>query len=113
MSETLPNLDKHEEEWREFRRRSTLSLVAIVGFLPVVMALGALTRKLFHSGRPFFVFATFWMLFVGISGYRRRVFLCPRCGKRFFRARFYYNDFASKCVHCKLPLYSKMTETPD
>src|ERR1700686_305730 len=98
-------MDRYDEQWREYRSRNTLLLVAVVGFLPAITTFGALTRKLFQSGAPFVVFASFWMLFVVISGSRRRVFLCPRCGKRFFRSRFYYNDFARQCVHCKLPMF--------
>jgi hypothetical protein len=75
--------------------------------LLAVLTFGVFTRKQFHSGKSFFVFASSWVIFVVVAGYRRKIFLCPRCGQWFFSAQFYYNDFARKCVNCKMPLYSK------
>jgi hypothetical protein len=102
----LGRMDEYEDRWRELKRRRNQLLFAFIGYVPITLAFGVLTERLFHSDKPGFVFAILWMLYFGVAGFRYNVFPCPRCGKWFFGTWFYHNSFARRCVHCKLPIYS-------
>lgn len=49
------------------------------------------------------VLMTAWFLGAVVTSFRVSGFHCPRCGRRFFEASWYYNSFARRCVHCGLP----------
>jgi hypothetical protein len=40
----------------------------------------------------------------GLLGWRLISSRCPRCGDTFFFRTAYANPFATRCLHCKLPL---------
>jgi hypothetical protein len=81
-------------------------LFAFLGYLPIVGAVGFLTFRIFHTDVLAFVAAFAWMAFCVVAGIRLSRFECPRCGKLFFSKWWYHNQFALKCVHCRLPKYA-------
>ena len=98
---------RYDAQWQEYRRRTNRALFAFFAFLPATFVFGIFTGHLFHSHVPFAVFGILWIIFAGVTSAQRNALLCPRCGKAFFHTWWYHNGFARRCVHCKLPLYSK------
>ena len=66
------------------------------------------------SGFAIPAIAFVWMIVVAVAGYQKSNFLCPRCGKPFFRtfddrpwrADWQRNPFARRCMHCGLPKWA-------
>jgi len=75
-------------------------------YVPGVFAIGVPLTHLVSSEIPVYVLAGLWMLAFVISGNYAIAWRCPRCSKTFFRTSWYYNSFARRCVHCKLPKWS-------
>ena len=100
-------MDRYDAQWQEYRRRTNLALFSFFGFLPVTLVFGIFTGYLFRSQVPVAVFGILWMIFACVMSARRDALLCPHCGKPFFHTWWYHNGFARRCVHCKLPLYSR------
>jgi hypothetical protein len=94
------------QQWEDYKRRRNQLLFVFIGYVPITFTFGVLTEKLFHTDKPFFVFAGLWLILFVIAVAHYQGFPCPRCGKWFFASWFYRNPFARRCVHCKLPLYS-------
>lgn len=92
--------------WSEYRKWRNVSLLALVGFGPIVFSVGALSRRLFATFTPALVMAFACMAFAVIVGNQCLRFPCPRCGKAFFAKWWYYNGFTRQCVHCGLPKYA-------
>jgi hypothetical protein len=94
------------DPWQEYRRRRNLARFAYSGGAPFVFVVGLVGERLFHSMAPASVVAVGWMIFIGATSIRWQGFRCPRCRKWFFGKWWYYNSFARRCVHCRLPKYA-------
>ncbi len=86
-------------------------LAEFLGFLPFLMLVAFINRKLFSSTTLVVPAALVWSALYIFTGSRLRVFPCPRCGQNFFPRIF--NDPADlltrpkvfwgrMCVHCGL-----------
>jgi hypothetical protein len=101
--------------WRDLNKRRLIAWGTFLGFAPGVFAM------VFLIGLPlssltgirldyfFYPIAILWMLMIWIVGQRVMTFRCPRCQQQFFAARWYYNGFARRCVHCKLRIGANST----
>src|SRR4051812_16945610 len=86
----------YEERWKNFRKRSRLSWIIFLTYVPGVTAIGLSLRWLFSSEIPIFVVAGLWMLAAVVSGNYTLAWRCPRCDRRFFCAAWYHNSFARR-----------------
>ena len=71
-----------DPEWERYRRRRSLGLFLLLGYVPITFAFGLLVFQIFHVEWPVGLFALSWMslnLYVGTHNNIR----CPRCGKWF------------------------------
>jgi hypothetical protein len=50
-------MDEYEVHWRDLKRRRNQLLLGFIGYIPITFAFGVLAEKLFHTDKPFFVFA--------------------------------------------------------
>jgi hypothetical protein len=94
--------------WRDLKKRRLIAWGMFLGFVPSGFAtffLIGLPLSFLTGIRPdyfFYPISISWMLMIWIAGQRAMTFRCPRCQQRFFAARWYYNVFARRRVHCKL-----------
>jgi len=96
----------YEEQWKSYRRRSRLSWLVFLTYIPGVLIIGVPLRDIFSSDIPVYVVAGLWILALIVIGNYAIAWRCPRCGEPFFKGSWYYNSFARRCVHCKLPKWS-------
>lgn len=92
--------------WQDYRQRRLYFCLIWITYVPGVFLLGYPLYRVFDSEIPFYVVAGAWMLAFVIAGNYMLRFHCPRCHKMFFATWWYYNSFARRCVHCKLPKWS-------
>src|SRR5512138_2800814 len=99
-----------QRQWKEYKRRSNWFWIITFGYLPGVTATGALLKYIYGTNRPVFIAALFWMLGIGIAGWRLTYWKCPRCGNWFFAKWYFVNQLARKCVHCGLKKWADKGE---
>jgi hypothetical protein len=104
-------MSEYAEQWRDYRKRRSLSRFAFFGYVPACLAFGLVHELLFHSDRFLMPFAYCWMAFFVFAQMRVQYFRCPRCGSRFFGSGLinkglFNNGKAGKCLHCDLPKYA-------
>jgi len=95
--------------WSAHRgRERTLIIVMFLGLPAAILlsiAVGFLVQATtLESAIPPFV--ALWGVGVGLAAWRHGSLRCPRCGRPFFRGRFYWNVYAGSCMHCQLPKWS-------
>src|SRR6516225_5111410 len=95
----------YSAEWNDYRKRQRLVWAIALTYIPGVLVLGVPVSKLFNSEAPMIVVAFAWMIAFAGTGVYYSSWKCPRCGKPFFKS-WYYNSFARRCLHCKLPKWS-------
>ncbi|MGD0625569.1 MAG: hypothetical protein ABSB32_12705 [Thermodesulfobacteriota bacterium] len=92
--------------WKDYKRRRRWFFGAWLGGFVVVASLAALLNRMSLGDLAFWVLGPLWLVAFVIAGLRLEFFRCPRCHRHFFCARWYYNLFARRCVHCGLPKWS-------
>jgi hypothetical protein len=89
--------------WNNYRHRVKLFFSAWLGGFLVSSLVGIALSFLGVPEWAFVIIAAIWgLLFLG-AAFHLQFFQCPRCNEPFFKAYWYYNPFATKCVHCALP----------
>jgi hypothetical protein len=105
---TSPPSPDYSAAWRDLRRRRIIFLAVWLGLTPALLAIYYVALRplsqLFTIKEDYLVLpvAGVWMIAFMIASIRVQLFRCPRCQQWFF-AKWYYNPFARKCVHCGLP----------
>jgi ribosomal protein L37E len=84
--------------WRHLRQLQMLGCASLVGPLLVFVVVGVPLAK--FARVPLWVFPALWLIACAALTHYLGDFRCPRCGKTFYRGRWYY---VSQCVHCGLP----------
>jgi hypothetical protein len=87
-----------KSSWRHLRQLRALQCAASFGTMFVFVAVGVPLAQL--AGVPLLVIPALWLVACIALTLYLGDFRCPRCGKTFYRGRWY---FASQCVHCGLP----------
>jgi hypothetical protein len=104
---------RYAETWRQFRKWRLIFWCMWLGYIPAMIAMVMLWSLVFprrdDSFAPFVFFGGWALLWLG-AAHRAWGIRCPRCGNRFF-VKWYHNQFARRCLHCKLPRY--VTHDPD
>ncbi len=90
----LPTVESYptrfEAEWRDYRRRSRLSWIITLGWLPVFY---------FQiTGTAAFI----WFILYAVALVWRESWKCPQCGNGFFHSASHRNSFATQCHNCSL-----------
>jgi hypothetical protein len=67
-----------------------------------MVALWIVLVTLFKWEAALAVLAPLWMGAAIVGRIRLIRWLCPRCGQPYFAKRWYNNEWADNCVHCKL-----------
>lgn len=102
-----------QNAWRDLRFRRRLFWGLFAGYLPFGAALAALvTQAGYTPDGKLAVFLVPYMALWAGSGMWMSFFKCPRCNSMFFRRAgmglfVYHNPYASACLSCNLPIYSK------
>jgi predicted membrane metal-binding protein len=89
-------------QWNDYRMRRRIFWIICISYLPGVFLLSLPLEKYFHSDVPMMVIAFSWLFAFLASGWYMNVWICPCCGNPYFKRRWFYNQFTSKCVHCGL-----------
>jgi predicted RNA-binding Zn-ribbon protein involved in translation (DUF1610 family) len=100
-------VDEWGFRWAELRKRDRLSWYYFFGLIALLLAAHAL-------GLPEFVAVLLsapilaWMV---AANWRKGDFLCPRCGKEFFRKRLFgffgrADSSLRRCIHCGLEKFT-------
>ena len=97
---------EHDPIWAELRKRERICWVLLLAYVPVVAIIGFSLGRLVDSSVPFLLVAGAWACALLVAGNGVLSWPCPRCGQPFFSTRWYYNTFARRCVHCKLPKWA-------
>jgi hypothetical protein len=97
----------YESQWNEYRKRSRLFRIIFISYVPGVMLIGIPLGRLFNSEVPVISTALIWMSAFAVAGWRMSHWKCPRCGKNYFCKWYLQNQFARKCVHCRLEKWAK------
>jgi hypothetical protein len=96
----------YEPLWEDYRRRRRWKLVLFLSYVPVVGAFALLVVHLHAPEALIPASAICGMVAFAVAQVRVASWRCPRCREAFFRARWYHNGFAKKCVHCGLRKWS-------
>ncbi|MBP9934719.1 MAG: hypothetical protein KBF52_03045 [Pyrinomonadaceae bacterium] len=105
----------YQKEWKEYRRRRNVSLLAFFLAFPIFISM-ALVLHLFgddlkdHLALQLIMFAGWAVIYLWAVG-RFNTWNCPRCHNRFFTYSFWVTSpiFLAKCRSCDLPKYSGST----
>lgn len=91
----------YEAAWNDLRKRQRLFFLAWLGGF-VCVALLSPVKSL-----PFWIAPTLWLAAFLYTGARWSLFVCPRCGKPFFKPNKWTVDQTRQtCPHCGLQKYS-------
>jgi hypothetical protein len=93
-----PAAGEYREQWKEYRRRRNLWIAIFLGYVPIGVAFGAMTQRVYHSSVPSLVVAIVWVGLLLATLVRAAFWPCPRCGRAY--------SLASTCHHCGLPKYA-------
>ena len=97
----------YTKEWARLKRLQRAANWATFGFLPAVALIGVGVGHLLQIEMLFPIVGIAGLIAVFITDQRVMAFCCPRCGKPFFRGKWFFNGFAKKCVHCGLPKWGQ------
>ena len=86
--------------WDDYRKRRTVLVVLLAGFLPAGIFVSFLSKALIGSGKLVVPFALCWMASYGVAGHRLAYFRCPRCVLPFFYCRWCFAPWTRQCLHC-------------
>jgi hypothetical protein len=115
--------NRYQREWEAYRLRKrrlvVLLLAEFLGLFPFLLLVATIDRNAFSSTSLVLPAGLVWGALYMITGYRLRVFPCPRCGKNFFAG--ITHDPADlltrpkaflgrECVHCGLHKFAESAE---
>jgi hypothetical protein len=89
--------------WKDYRRRVLHFFGVFFGGFILAVLVTFLLLSLNVTDQASRVAPAIWLVFFVIASLRLQLFECPRCHEKFFQTFWYYNPFATKCVHCSLP----------
>ena len=97
---------RYEEAWRTLGQHSRRFWIGVALFPPVVLLVSAILGRFIYGLLAFAVavtvyFAIRWALKFD-RGPSVHDFLCPRCGKEFFRNEKRTDTLSRKCMSCEL-----------
>lgn len=97
---------KVPEAWKEYRRRSLIAMVGLLG-LPLATALAIGIKLLLRTDSmiPFYVLVLSWCGWWGWAAFRAARCPCPRCGARFLSNQ---EPWARRCGICGIALYANL-----
>lgn len=93
-----------KSNWEDYKKRRLIFRVIFLSYIPAELLIGVPLSRAHHS-IPFVLFIIWGAGFVFSRTYMS-VWKCPRCKRKFFMKGLYYNGFARKCLHCKLPKWT-------
>ena len=133
MEDGVVSLGVYADAWADCRRRQRFLLAVLLSYSPMVFGvayplwwlIGSLTSGSLQSFRTLHVLALAWILMIvatslaavaglvlyAVTSTWLRSFLCPRCGRPFFRAGRCRNMFARRRLHCELPKWASIEPT--
>ncbi len=82
--------------WRVYAAWTSVSWLLLLAWLAYPL-----------SPRPSLLMLVVWALVFQITSIVSVLWRCPRCRNRFFWSGLRKNPFASKCLHCGLPKWSR------
>jgi len=89
--------------WARFERLRNLLLVLTAAWLPaVLLAAWWIDGRSGRVPQVLVGLVLVWTLAIAGVGLRLATWLCPRCGKPFFK-RYGLRTFGERCPHCGLP----------
>jgi hypothetical protein len=92
------SLDAIRAGLSEIRRRRRWNWFFFLSYLPV--GAGAIT----YVPSAALSVAVFWMLSFAATAVWAGLAVCPRCGERYSRTRYWQNPWTQRCLHCQLSL---------
>ncbi len=100
-------IDAWSSDWAELRARNRRSWSLFFGIIALLIAAHALGL----SGFAAMMLIGPCLVWIVIANWRRADFLCPRCGRKFFRKRLlaFINRTESSrrdCIHCGLGMFT-------
>jgi hypothetical protein len=95
-----PEAGEFREQWKEYRRRRNLVIAVFLGYVPIGIAFGAMTQRVYGSSVPSLVVAIVWLGLLLATLVRSASWPCPRCG------RSYSGFWAKACQHCGLTKFA-------
>src|SRR5258707_11102439 len=100
----------HIGPWRDYRKRVIFFFGSWLGgfFILTLLAFAlsaAQLGNLINLVMP--VLGVIWFTTFILAAIRLQLFRCPSCNQQFFKASWYCNPFARKCVHCALPKWQQ------
>lgn len=78
----------------------------VVG-LPCAAVVGMTLKQVFSSDLAVMVVGGVWMLTFFVTIADATDWLCPRCGKAYFKTWWWHNALTPRCMHCGLPKWSR------
>ena len=90
----LPKAGAYREPWKEYRRRRNLFLAVFLGYVPIGVAFGLMTQRVYGSSVPSVVVAIVWIGLLLATLVRCALWPCPQCGKP------YSSTWSKACQHC-------------
>ena len=102
-----PDPGEYREQWKEYRRRRNLMAAVFLGYVPIGLAFGVMTRRVYNSSVPSLIVALVWLGLFLATFYRSVFWPCPRCGQAFAGSWYWNTGFLAKvCRHCGLEKYA-------
>lgn len=103
----------YRRQWQKYRLFTILWPLSFASFIPtsVYVLPWLASRGLIPSRNPVSSRPAYWILMIPGATFvyffdRMLNFLCPRCGRPFFKKSWYSTKaFARECVHCGLPKF--------
>ena len=93
-------MDPYLLAWKTLKHRRILATISWLGWPPIGMILVFFLTRFIGDESEWVGFSVFlaWIPFFTISRHRFRSFVCPRCGKNFFK----HSTLRSNCCNCGL-----------
>lgn len=105
-----PMRQRRQLTWEDYRKRRRLMIIALVGYLPVMIATSLVCWWLLSTADCDYVaiVALTWLAFFGFTVIRLNQFPCPNCGRAFFLYKYHIgsNPLAKRCLHCDWPKWA-------
>ena len=99
--------------WKKFSASSRWYWFPFLTYIPGVFLFGWLLSFVLNDNLAHGIVASLWAVLWVFGSWIHAQFICPRCGKKFFRCGNYFYSgkgfstiFTSKCLNCGLHAYA-------
>jgi hypothetical protein len=92
------------DQWAEYRRRRRFNRLLISAGFPAMIGISFISSEFGPRDAPDWILGALfapWVIAAVVGRIRLIRWPCPRCGRPFF-ASWYNNEWADRCVNCKL-----------